>query len=104
MHEPAQLVCFREFATRSAAAGREQELKQLLLRDRHAVLSLVLRFQDNVRHVYPLVCPAPLPGLCGGRRQNRQQSNAGGFKDPPDGRGRCQNRRQSNAGGGTGVD
>ena len=55
MHEPAQLVCFREFATRSAAAGREQELKQLLLRDRHAVLSLVLRFQDNVRHVSPLV-------------------------------------------------
>ena len=55
MHEPAQLGWFQEFTTRSAAADRVQDLKQLLLRDRHAVLSLVLRFQDNVRHVSPLV-------------------------------------------------
>ena len=55
VHEPAQLVWFQEFTTRSAAADRELELKQLLLRDRRAVLSLVFRFQDGIRHVSPLV-------------------------------------------------
>ena len=55
MHEPPRLVWFQEFTTRSAAAEREQELKQLLLRDRREVLRLVLEFQDGVRLVAPLL-------------------------------------------------
>ena len=53
--EPARLVWFQEFATRAAAADRELQLKQLVLRDRRAVLSLVFRFQDAVRLVSPLL-------------------------------------------------
>ena len=53
--EPAVLVWFQEFSTRAAAAQRELELKQLVMRDRRAVLNLVFQFQDVVRLVTPLL-------------------------------------------------
>ena len=53
--EPAHLVWFQEFATRAEATERERELKQLVLRDRRAILVMVFRFQDAVRLVAPLL-------------------------------------------------
>ena len=53
--EPAHLVFFQEFATREAAAERELELKQLLLRERRSVLAIAFRFQDVARLVTPLL-------------------------------------------------
>ena len=50
-----QLVWFQEYSTRAEAADRELELKQLVLRDRRAVLRLVFQFQDAVRLVSPLL-------------------------------------------------
>ena len=55
VHEPARLVWFQEFTTRSAAADREQELKRMLLHNRREVVRLVLAFQDGVRLVAPLL-------------------------------------------------
>ena len=51
----ARLVWFQEYSTRAEAADRELELKQLVLRDRRAVLRLVFQFQDAVRLVSPLL-------------------------------------------------
>ena len=53
--EPAHLVFFQEFATREAAAERERELKQLLLRDRRSALAIAFHFQDVARLVTPLL-------------------------------------------------
>ena len=52
---PPRLVWFQEFATREAAAERERELKQLILRDRRAALAIVFRFQDVASLVTPLL-------------------------------------------------
>ena len=50
-----RLVWFERHQSRAAAAEREQELKLLLQRDRRAVLSEVLKFQDLTRLVCPLL-------------------------------------------------
>ena len=51
----ARLVWFQEYSTRVEAADRELQLKQLVIRDRRAVLTLVFEFQDGVRLVSPLL-------------------------------------------------
>ena len=53
--DPARLVWFQEFASREVAADRELELKQLVLRDRRAALTMVFRFQDAAWLVSPLL-------------------------------------------------
>ena len=54
-HTSAKLVWFQDYSTRADAAARELELKQLVMRNRRAVLSMMFQFQDDVGLVSPLL-------------------------------------------------